>query len=184
MTFGGPKWLLGDKNVFLGTKMTFWCPICLFGDHNDFRDPNWLLGDQKVLSKLYQKYVKTRASLFLITFSRVLLLLLNTFPRILPLPYHLFHLLQDALPPFQRYSLCIATFSRPYVSKHFICQIVQHPKTFYTYINSNSRETFLVKGGVWGGKRSKSPKVQWSQGPRYLKVTFKYELDSKEGPSC
>ena len=23
-----------------------------------------------------------------------------------------------------------------------------------------------------------------SQGPRYLKVTFKYELDSKEGPSC
>ena len=32
--------------------------------------------------------------------------------------------------------------------------------------------------------RSKGPKVQGSQGPRYLKVTFKYELDSKEGPSC
>ena len=32
-----------------------------------------------------------------------------------------------------------------------------------------------------------SPKVQGvhgSQGPRYLKLTFKYELDSKEGPSC
>ena len=28
------------------------------------------------------------------------------------------------------------------------------------------------------------PKVPGSQGPRYLKVTFKYELDSKEGPSC
>ena len=35
-------------------------------------------------------------------------------------------------------------------------------------------------------------KYQWSQGsmvpgskgPRYLKVIFKYELDSKEGPSC
>ena len=27
------------------------------------------------------------------------------------------------------------------------------------------------------------PKVQGFQGPRYLKVTFKYELDSKEGPS-
>ena len=26
--------------------------------------------------------------------------------------------------------------------------------------------------------------VPWSKGPRYLKVTFKYELDSKEGPSC
>ena len=26
--------------------------------------------------------------------------------------------------------------------------------------------------------------VPWSLGPRYLKVTFKYELDSKEGPSC
>ena len=49
-----------------------------------------------------------------------------------------------------------------------------------------------VWGGVAGGKRSKSPKVQGfqgpgvprSQGPRYLKLTFKYELDSKEGPSC
>ena len=47
-------------------------------------------------------------------------------------------------------------------------------------------------GGVGGGMRSKSPKVQrflgpgvqGSQGPRYLKLTFKYELDSKEGPSC
>ena len=26
--------------------------------------------------------------------------------------------------------------------------------------------------------------VQESQGPRYLKLKFKYELDSKEGPSC
>ena len=42
-----------------------------------------------------------------------------------------------------------------------------------------------------GGKRFQSPrvprskgsKVQGSQGPRYLKVTFKYELDSKEGQS-
>ena len=49
-----------------------------------------------------------------------------------------------------------------------------------------------VGGGVGRGKRSKSPKIQgfqgpWvsgSQGPRYLKLTFKYELDSKEGPSC
>ena len=31
---------------------------------------------------------------------------------------------------------------------------------------------------------SKKPKVLGSQGPRYLKVKFKYELDSKEGPSC
>ena len=39
--------------------------------------------------------------------------------------------------------------------------------------------------------RSKSPKVQGlqgpgvpgSQGPRYLKLTFKHELDCKEGPS-
>ena len=36
----------------------------------------------------------------------------------------------------------------------------------------------------WRRKEVKSPKVQGSQGPRYLKVTFKYELDSKEGPSC
>ena len=55
-------------------------------------------------------------------------------------------------------------------------------------------------GGGGGGKRSQSPNVQesqgprvnrskrpkdpWSKGPRYLKVTFKYKLDSKEGPSC
>ena len=32
--------------------------------------------------------------------------------------------------------------------------------------------------------RSKGSKVQGSQGPRCLKLTFKYELDSKEGPSC
>ena len=30
---------------------------------------------------------------------------------------------------------------------------------------------------------SKSPKVTGSQGPRYLKVKFKYKIDSKEGPS-
>ena len=55
-------------------------------------------------------------------------------------------------------------------------------------------------GGGGGGKRSQSPNVQvsqgprvnrskrpkdpWSKGPRYLKVTFKNELDSKEGPMC
>ena len=32
-------------------------------------------------------------------------------------------------------------------------------------------------------QRSKGPR-QGSQGPRYLKVTFKYELDSDDGPSC
>ena len=32
--------------------------------------------------------------------------------------------------------------------------------------------------------RSRGPKVPGSKGPRYLKLTFKYELDSKEGPSC
>ena len=32
--------------------------------------------------------------------------------------------------------------------------------------------------------RSKGSKVQGSQGRRYLKLTFKYELSSKEGPSC
>ena len=49
-----------------------------------------------------------------------------------------------------------------------------------------------VWGGVGGGRRSKSPKVQGfqvpgvprSQGSRHLKLTFKYELDSEEGPSC
>ena len=38
-------------------------------------------------------------------------------------------------------------------------------------------------------EEGRGPKVQESEGPRskgprYLKVTFKYELDSKEGPSC
>ena len=32
--------------------------------------------------------------------------------------------------------------------------------------------------------RSKGSKVKGSQELRYLKLTFKYELDSKEGPSC
>ena len=33
-------------------------------------------------------------------------------------------------------------------------------------------------------QESQGPRVAGSQGPRYLKVTFKCELDSKEGPSC
>ena len=52
-----------------------------------------------------------------------------------------------------------------------------------------------TKPGGWGGKRSQCPRAKSSQGPkvqgfqaprvpRYLKVLFKYELDSKEGPSC
>ena len=32
--------------------------------------------------------------------------------------------------------------------------------------------------------RARGPKVKGSEGPGYLKLTFKYELDSKEGPSC
>ena len=32
--------------------------------------------------------------------------------------------------------------------------------------------------------RPRGPKVPGSQKPRYLKLTFKYELDSKEGLSC
>ena len=32
--------------------------------------------------------------------------------------------------------------------------------------------------------RFRGPKVRGSQGPRYLKLTFKYELGSKEGPTC
>ena len=32
--------------------------------------------------------------------------------------------------------------------------------------------------------RSRGPKVPGSQGPIYLKLKFKYELDYKEGPSC
>ena len=32
--------------------------------------------------------------------------------------------------------------------------------------------------------RYKGPKVPGSQGLGYLKLTFKYELDTKEGPSC
>ena len=33
-------------------------------------------------------------------------------------------------------------------------------------------------------QRSRGSKVPGSQGQRYLKGLFKYELDSKEGPSC
>ena len=33
-------------------------------------------------------------------------------------------------------------------------------------------------------QRSKGSKVPGFQGPRYLKLKFKYKLDSKEGPSC
>ena len=33
-------------------------------------------------------------------------------------------------------------------------------------------------------QRSRGPNVPGSKGPRYLKLTFKYEVDSKEGPSC
>ena len=45
-------------------------------------------------------------------------------------------------------------------------------------------EEVLAEGRGSGVPRSKGPKVQGSQGPLYLKLTFKYELDSKEGPSC
>ena len=33
-------------------------------------------------------------------------------------------------------------------------------------------------------QESKGQGFPRTQGPKYLKVTFKYELDSKEGPSC
>ena len=42
----------------------------------------------------------------------------------------------------------------------------------------------LEKGKGPRDSRSTGSKVQGTQGPRYLKLTFKYELDSKEGPSC
>ena len=55
-------------------------------------------------------------------------------------------------------------------------------------------EEVLEEGGGQGPRvqrstsprvpRSRGPKVPGSQRPRYLKVTFKFELDSKEGPSC
>ena len=45
-------------------------------------------------------------------------------------------------------------------------------------------EEVLEKGKGPRVPRSKGSKVPWSKGPRYLKLTFKYELDSKEGPSC
>ena len=45
-------------------------------------------------------------------------------------------------------------------------------------------EEVLEEGGGPRVPRSKGSKFQGSQGPRYLNVTFKYELDSKEGPSC
>ena len=35
-----------------------------------------------------------------------------------------------------------------------------------------------------GFPMSKCDKDPWSQGLRYLKVTFKHKLDSKDGPSC
>ena len=33
-------------------------------------------------------------------------------------------------------------------------------------------------------EEGRGPRVPGSKGPGYLKFTFKYELDSKEGPSC
>ena len=45
-------------------------------------------------------------------------------------------------------------------------------------------EEVLEEGGGPRVPRSKGSKVQGSKGPRYFKLTFKYELDSKEGPSC
>ena len=51
-----------------------------------------------------------------------------------------------------------------------------------------------VRGSMWRwwgrekfqkskGPKVKGSKVSGSQGPSYLKLTFKYELHSKEGPS-
>ena len=34
------------------------------------------------------------------------------------------------------------------------------------------------------GSKVQGPKVPGTQGPKYLKLKLKYELDSKEGPSC
>ena len=46
-----------------------------------------------------------------------------------------------------------------------------------------TRNTSIV---IWHPQiqRSKGSKFPGSKGPRYLKVLWKYELDSKEGPSC
>ena len=45
-------------------------------------------------------------------------------------------------------------------------------------------EKVLEEGRGPRVQRSNGSKYQGSQGPRYLKLTFKYELSSKEGPSC
>ena len=37
---------------------------------------------------------------------------------------------------------------------------------------------------VRGRECRRGPRVPRSKGPRYLKLIFKYNLDSKEGPSC
>ena len=43
---------------------------------------------------------------------------------------------------------------------------------------------WLRREEIQESKGTKGPNVQGSHGPSYLKVTFKYELDSKEGLSC
>ena len=77
----------------------------------------------------------------------------------------------------------------------FLLLVIWQPSPPYQIIPYNT-----IRGGIrrrWRREevlksyspsipRSKvqGPKVSGSQRPRYLKVAFKYEIDSKEGPSC
>ena len=61
------------------------------------------------------------------------------------------------------------------------------PTTLTTFLGGGSRRKYkemVVEGRGPKVQECKGSKVQGSQGPIYLKVTFKYELDYKEGPSC
>ena len=57
--------------------------------------------------------------------------------------------------------------------------MVNYPKKKYEEVMEEGRAPRVPRSKGIKGPRFRDPKV-----PRYLNVAFKYELDSKEGPSC
>ena len=67
---------------------------------------------------------------------------------------------------------------------YVIIQMHPQPTTLTTFLGGGSRRKYKEMVVEGRGPKVQESKVPRAQGPRYLKVTFKYELDSKEGPSC
>ena len=79
--------------------------------------------------------------------------------------------------------LCSNSFLK---SEHYLYSYSFHFQKMNTICICMRFKITICSNSDWSPKVQgfQGPGVPRSQGQRYVKLTFKYELDSKEGPSC